>query len=95
MARDLISIMDEIPAEAFELDMKIVLPDDVQWALSQSAKRRADAAEAQAEAAFLSRQAAQQLRALGLSLRDIGRALGVTFQRAKQLLDDANRTNRA
>jgi hypothetical protein len=29
------------------------------------------------------------LHTLGLSLRDIGRALGVTFQRAKQLVDEA------
>jgi hypothetical protein len=41
------------------------------------------------EAARLARDAAHRLRTLGLSFRDIGQALGVTFQRAKQLVDEA------
>jgi hypothetical protein len=89
MARDLIAIMDEIPPDSFEVDVKIMLPEDVQRDLQQSAVLREQAAQAQAEAARLARHAAQRLRELGLSLRDIGRALGVTFQRAKQLVDEA------
>jgi hypothetical protein len=48
-----------------------------------------DTARAQAEAAQLSRHAAALLRGQGLTLRDVGRVLGVSFQRAKQLADEA------
>lgn len=89
MARDLIAIMADVPQNSFDVDMKIMLPEDVQLELDQSMALRSQAKQSQAEAARLSRDAAQRLHNLGLSLRDIGRALGVTFQRAKQLVDEA------
>jgi hypothetical protein len=89
MARDLIAIMDEIPADSFKLDVDVELPEDIRHELEQSAVLREQAAHAQAEAARLARQAAQHMHEqMGLSLRDIGRTLGVTFQRAKQLVDE-------
>jgi hypothetical protein len=91
MARDLIAIMEDVPADSFSLDVRITLPADVQAELERSAELRADAARSQARAAQLSRQAARQLRVQGLSLRDVGQALGVSFQRAKQLVDEAER----
>jgi len=90
MARDLIAIMDDVPPDTFAVEVKIVLPDDVRRELQRSAELREQAAKAQAEAARLARDVAVRLRdELGMSLRDIGRSLGVTFQRAKQLLDEA------
>jgi hypothetical protein len=91
MVRDLIAIMEEVPTDSFDVDMKIILPEDVQLELEQSAALREQAKQAQAEAARLVRDAAQRLRSQGLSLRDIGQALGVTFQRAKQLVDESDR----
>ncbi|HEY2128621.1 MAG TPA: type II toxin-antitoxin system HicB family antitoxin [Streptosporangiaceae bacterium] len=94
MARDLIAIMADVPQNSFDVDMKIMLPEDVQLELDQSIALREQAKQSQAEAARLSRDAAQRLHNLGLSLRDIGRALGVTFQRAKQLVDEAGQPGR-
>jgi hypothetical protein len=95
MIRDLIAIMDDVPADSFDVDMKIILPDDIQLELQQSRAFREQALQAQAEAARLARDAARRLHLLGLSLRDIGQALGVTFQRAKQLVDEGSQRNRA
>jgi hypothetical protein len=91
MARDLVAIMDDIPADSFRLNVHITLPPDVAAELERSAVLREEAVRAQAEAAQLSRQAARHLRDRGLSLRDVGEALGVSFQRAKQLIDEADR----
>lgn len=89
MVRDLIAIMTDVPQNSFDVDMRIILPEDVQIELDQSQVLREQAKQSQAEAARLARDAAHRLHTLGLSLRDIGRALGVTFQRAKQLVDEA------
>jgi hypothetical protein len=89
MVRDLIAIMTDVPQNSFDVDMRIILPEDVQIELDQSQILREQAKQSQAEAARLARDAAHRLHTLGLSLRDIGRALGVTFQRAKQLVDEA------
>ncbi|HWG61510.1 MAG TPA: hypothetical protein VG253_07330 [Streptosporangiaceae bacterium] len=90
MARDLISLMDEIAEDSFHVRVRVQLPAEVQAELEQSIALRADAASRQAKAAQLSRQAARRLRDEGLSLRDVGQALGVSFQRAKQLVDGAD-----
>ena len=91
MARDLIAIMDDIPADSFSLDVTITLPADVQQELDRSAGLRQEAARNQAAAAAASRRAARHLRDQGLPLQDVGQALGVSFQRAKQLIDEADK----
>jgi hypothetical protein len=91
MARHLIAIMDDIPAESFRLDVTLVLPADVRAELERSAELREQAARSQAQAAQLARRAARRLRDQGLPLQDVGKALGVSFQRAKQLIDEADK----
>jgi hypothetical protein len=91
MARDLVAIMDNIPADSFDLDVALTLPADVQADLDRSAELRAQAARSQAQAARLARRAARRLRDQGLPLQDVGKALGVSFQRAKQLIDEADK----
>jgi hypothetical protein len=91
MARDLIAIMDDIPADSFELDITITLPADVEAELARSAELRQHAATSQAQAAQATRRAARRLREQGLALRDVGDALGVSAQRAKQLVDEADK----
>jgi DNA-directed RNA polymerase specialized sigma24 family protein len=89
MARDLIAIMEDAPPDSFGVDIHIELPEDVRQELARSAELREQAAHAQTEAARLSRDAARRLYDQGLPLRDIGKVLGVSFQRAKQLVDQA------
>lgn len=91
MARDLIAIMEEIPPDSFTLDVAVTLPDEVQEELERSAALRREAARSQAAAAAAARRAARRLRDQGLPLQDVGRALGVSFQRAKQLIDEADK----
>jgi hypothetical protein len=91
MARDLIAIMDDIPADSFDLDVTLTLPADVRTELERSAELREQAARSQAQAAQLVRRAARRLRDQGLPLQDVGKALGVLFQRAKQLIDEADK----
>ena len=89
MARDLIAIMDDIPADSFDLDVTLTLPADVRAQLDRSAQLREQAARSQAQAAQSVRRAARRLRDQALPLQDVGKALGVSFQRAKQLIDEA------
>lgn len=91
MARDLIAIMDEVSADSFSLEVTIVLPAEVQEELERSAALREEAARSQAAAAAAARRAARGLRDQGLPLHDVGQALGVSFQRAKQLIDEADK----
>ena len=90
MARDLIVIMDDVPAESFDLEVTITLPAEIRAELDRSAELREQAARNQAQAAQLARRAAKRLREQGLPLQDVGQALGVSFQRAKQLIDEAD-----
>ena len=84
MARDLIAIMDEIPADCLDVDMTIILPAEVRAELDRSAELREHAARSQAQTAQLARRAARRLRDEGPPLQDVGTALGVSFQRAKR-----------
>jgi hypothetical protein len=59
--------------------------------LDRSAALRQEAARSQAAAAAAARRAARRLRDQGLPLQDVGQALGVSFQRAKQLIDEADK----
>jgi len=87
MARDLVAIMDDIPADSFDLDMTIILPADVRAELDRSAELREQAARSQAQAARLARR----LRDQELPLQDVGKALGVSLERAKQLIGEADK----
>ena len=86
MVRDLISIMTETEPDSFDVNMKLLLPDDVAATLKRAGELRDIADSARKEAAAESRRAAKALRASGLTVRDIGAALGVSFQRAHQLV---------
>lgn len=91
LARELISLMVDTPPDSFTLHVDVLLPDDVSRDLERSAKLRGEAARSQAQAAQLARHAARTLRDRGLPLRDVGQALGVSFQRAKQLVDESEK----
>jgi DNA-directed RNA polymerase specialized sigma24 family protein len=86
MARDLIALLLDVPEDSFQLGIKVELPDSVRHHMELAAKLRDEAAHAQAEAASEYRAAANELKADGLTVRDIGKALGVSHQRVQQLV---------
>jgi hypothetical protein len=86
MTRELISLMEDIPEDSFGLTVQILLPPGVRAHLDRAEELRRQAAEANHSAAEESREAVRQLRELGLTVRDVGDAIGVSHQRAHQLV---------
>ncbi len=89
MARDLIVIMTGADPASFTLDVQIELPAHVRHELDESAALREHAARDQREAAARTRRAARWMHEQGMPLRDIGQVLGVSYQRAHQLVSEA------
>lgn len=86
VVRDLIAVYLDVPEDSFNIEVKIELPATAQQHLQRAAKLRDRAAHAQSEAADEYRAAARDLKATGMTVRDIGRALDVSHQRAQQLV---------
>jgi formylmethanofuran dehydrogenase subunit E-like metal-binding protein len=84
MAKDLITIFTEESSP--EVHVTLVLPDSVQEALDRAAVLRETEAESRQAAAQATRQAARMLREQHLTLSDVGAVLGVSHQRAQQLI---------
>lgn len=85
-ARDLVATILDCEPEEVTVTLDLVLPEEVVADLDRSQRLREEAATAQAQAAEAVRSAAARLAAQGMSQRDIGAALGVSHQRANQLL---------
>lgn len=90
MARDLIAVMTDEPADTLELEVHIDLPTQARHHLEEAARLRDVAATTNHQAAAEARAAAAALRADGLTVRDIGHALGISYQRAHQLITDTD-----
>lgn len=86
MVRDFISTHSGESASRIKLNLLIQLPKEVQEALAKADKLRSEAETARKAAAQETSRAAQLLKEDGLTVRDIGLALGLSFQRAQQLL---------
>ena len=86
MAIDLIEIMTGLAVKDFDLHIEMQLPSDVQDHLTRSEKLRAEAERKNSEAAKEKRAAVRALLAQGLSQREAGELLGMSFQRVSQLV---------
>lgn len=85
-ARDVVALLLEAPHDSFDLEVEVHLPDAVDDKLARARDLRRHAEHEQAEATDLTREAARKLADRGLTVRDVGRILGVSFQRAQQLI---------
>lgn len=86
--REAISFVTDIPESEIEVQVKPVLDDRIFDALTAVARKRSEASELGAEAAALAHKLAFSMQHDdGYSLRDIGFVLGVSHQRAKQIID--------
>ncbi|SLH06842.1 Conserved protein of uncharacterised function; putative phage protein [Mycobacteroides abscessus subsp. abscessus] len=86
MARSLISVVLEVEPDSFDLAQRLELPLVASRHLELASNYRDQAANANARSAFEYRSAAKALKEEGLTVRDIGAALDVSFQRAQQLV---------
>ncbi len=86
MARDLIAVMEEVDPQSFGLDVSVELPAEVTVHLERSQTLRQKSDRTKHLAAQEVRVAAKELRGRGLTVRDIGAALDVSYQRAHQLI---------
>lgn len=85
MASDLIEIMEGLGSDDYDLHLTVQLPSSVKDHQARAEVLREEARRKQAEAAAENRAAVQELLALGLSQREAGDVLGVSFQRVSQL----------
>lgn len=86
MVRDFIAEMTGVAANRVKVETVIELPGKVKAALARAEKLRLESDKARKSAAQEYRLAAKLLQDDGMTVRDIGAALGVAFQRAQQLL---------
>ncbi len=86
MAKDLISAMTDLDMSAIDVEVKWKLPADALDHWTRSSALRNTAAEANAESAREARLAARALHDAGLGSTEVGTVLGVSRQRAHQLI---------
>jgi hypothetical protein len=83
MAADLCDVMD---ADSQDLDIHVQVPDEALRHWAAAGKLHGEAARIRSDAAREASEAARSLQRAGLTLRDIGAVLGVSYQRAAQLV---------
>jgi hypothetical protein len=87
MVRDFIAGHTDLNPSEIQYRLNYVLPEEVVNALDEATKLRVQAELARKEASAATTRAARILKEQGLTVRDIGAALGVSFQRAHQMLN--------
>lgn len=86
MARDLIALVTEQEPSNVEVDVHVAMPAATRRHLQRAERLRDQARDSQSKAAEELRAAARELSRSGMPLRDIGQLLGVSYQRAHQLV---------
>lgn len=84
--REAIAFVAQVSQDEVEIDLQVVLPEEFRDHEAAAEAFRRDAARANAAAAAEARAAARVLHESGLPLRDVGTILGVSHQRAHQLV---------
>ena len=84
--REAIAFQLGLPEDSFEIDLDVQLPEEYRQASERAKRLRRQADQLSTEAAAAYRTAARTLADKGLTVRDIGTILDVSYQRAHQLV---------
>lgn len=87
MVRDAVALLEDVAPESIDVIVLPQLGDDTYAELVEARNKREVAAMLEREASESIAGLAQRLSASGLTLRDIGVVLGVSYQRVGQLVD--------
>lgn len=95
-AADAVATVLDVPIESVEVEkVTLVVDPEIEAAVREAGRLRAESAAANARAAANVRDAVRSLATAGWTLKDIGGALGVSVQRAHQLVAEAQRPDPA
>lgn len=85
MARDLAAIMTNAAPDSIRVIVDVELPTSVQAHLDEVERARMTETAARTRGAEELRRAVRELREAGISVRDVGKLMGISHQRASQL----------
>jgi hypothetical protein len=89
MARDLIATWLEVAPDSFAIDLDVALPDELTQRRDRARQLREEADRLRDEAADELRVVVREAHASGMSVRELAVALGVSHQRAQQILAES------
>jgi len=93
-ARDVISMMLDAEPDSFDISLSMKLDPRIEHALDEAKAARREFDTYQRVAQEKLRLAAEQIKEVGgLSIRDIGSLLDVSFQRISQILSDKQKAS--
>ena len=84
--REAISYQLGIPEDSFDIEVSIQLPAQYEKEIELSESLRAESEQTATEAIAARRRAARELQRHHMSVRDIGEIMGISYQRAHQLV---------
>ena len=84
--REAIAYQLGLPEDSFDICLEIVLPPQYDLAIEESRILHAESEQIARQAVDARRRAAKELQRLHMSVRDIGEVMGVSYQRAHQLV---------
>ena len=83
--REVVSLVHGVPRDAFDAQIRTELGGELAAIVDAACAERSEAARRMARAQELTEQAVDRLLEAGLSMRDTGDLVGVSFQRVAQL----------
>ena len=85
-ARDVIALLEEVPPDAFDVEVTHHVADELDAEIAEARRLREEADGLVRRSREATADTARKMRDAGLSVREIGALLGIAHQRAQQIL---------